>query len=187
MKVRWLHLILVLTFKASVAQAQVRISPYAAGALGVSDLRTRFPFQTSPPTGNFVTDHFTNVLAAVNIGLQVGPHFAVDAGLRSTLEIGQPFRVLTLGPAVRWGQRAQIHLRGGLGRVQGFQSIACVTATSSCPRYTSEWLNGFDVSAGVDFRSGTRWSLGPVAWWAQSTTGSIQYGSIGLGVQLRHR
>src|SRR3990167_1052914 len=135
---RLLCLILVLGPGIRVAQAQFPIAPYAAGALGISDVRTRYSSQTSPPTGNVFAEHSGNVLAAVNAGIGFGHHFAADAGFRSAIGIGQPFRVLTLGPAVRWGHRVQVHVRGGLGRVQGFQGLTCVASPSSCPRYTSE-------------------------------------------------
>ena len=184
---RLLCLVFVLGLSFGEAQAQVRIIPYAAAALGVSDLRTRIRIQTSPPSVNFAATHSNNLLAAVNLGLGIGHHFAVDAGLRSTVGIRQPFRVLSFGPAVRWGQRAQVQLRAGLGRVQGFQEVICVASSSRCPRYDSEWANGFDLSAGLSFRSGARWSIGPDVWWAQSTGGGTQYGSLGLGAHVRYQ
>ncbi len=186
MSARLLFLVFVLGHSINEAQAQARIAPYATATLGVSDLRTRIRIQTSPPTSNFAATHSKNILAAVNVGIAISDHFAVDASLRSTLEIRQPFRALTVGPTVQWGQRAQVHIRGGLGRVQGFQAVDCVTVSFSCPRYDSEWANGFDLSVGIDFRSGTRWSIGPAIWWAQSTGGGTQYRSMGLGARVRY-
>jgi hypothetical protein len=187
MVARVLCLVLVLRPTIKVAQAQVRIAAYAAGALGISDIRTRIPIQTNPPTANSFAEHSSNVLAAMTVGLQLGHHFALDAGLRSTVEIGVPFRVLSFGPAVRWGQRVRVHVRGSVARVQGFQGVSCVATTSSCPRYASEWLNGFDLEAGVDVRSRGRWTTGPVLWWAQSTGGTTQYRSLGMGARVRYR
>jgi len=184
---RLLCLVFVLGPGIRQALAQVRIVPYAAASLGVSDLRTRVPIQTSPPTTNFAATHSTNLLAAVNVGIGIGDYLALDASLRSTVEIRQPFRALTFGPAVRWGQRAQVHVRGGLGRVQESQAVSCVTSSSACPSYVSEWANGVDLSAGVDFRSGTRWSIGPTVWWAQSIGGGTQSRSLGLGAQVRYQ
>lgn len=115
MTARGLCLVLFLGHGISTAQAHFPIAPYLAGALGGSDVRTRIPVQTSPPTVASFAEHNGNVLGAITVGITTfGPHFAADAALRSTLEIGQPFRVLTLGPAVRWGQRVQVHLRGAL-------------------------------------------------------------------------
>ena len=172
------------------AQAQITIAPYVTGVLGVSQTQERIPIQTIPPTSNSYATHYWNVLATINVGIEFGPNFAVDASFRSSVGIGQPFRALTLGPSSRWGQRVQIHFRGGLGRVQGSRAVAaCIGILGSpCPRYSiSEWATGFDLGAGVDFRRGTRWSIGPVVWWAQTAGGTFQYRSIGLGAHVRYR
>lgn len=184
---RWLGLVLALAAATRVAHAQLRIAPYAAGALGVSDVRTSLPVQTNPPTVSVYHDHNGSLLSAVNLGVEFGSHVAVEAAFRSSVGIGVPFRVLTLGPSVRWGQRVQVSLRGGLGRVQGFQGVSCVASAPGCPRYTNEWRSGFDLAAGVDFPSGGRWSIGPVVWWAQSTSSATRYRSLGLGARVGYR
>jgi hypothetical protein len=184
----FLGLVLVLGSSTRAARAQLRIAPYAAGALGISDIRTLFRIQTNPPTAGTFAQHSRSMLVGIGLGVEFGRHFAADARVRSTLGIGQPFRVLTLGPALRWGQGRQLQVRAGLGKVQGFQAVDCVASPSSCfSHYTSEWANGFDLAAAVDFPAGRRWSIGPELWWAQSVDGATRYRSMGLGAHLRYR
>ena len=180
---RLVFVLLLLAFAPCLAPAQLRVAPYLAGSLGISDIRTRISVQTSPPSSDFATTHAANALAAINIGLEFGGHLAADAGLRSHLLIGHPFRAVTVGPVARLGS---LFFRGGLGRVQGFEAVAC-GGTASCSSYDSEWTTGFEVSAGMDFRTRSDWTVGPVLWWAQSTNSATQYRSIGLGAFVRFR
>lgn len=182
-----LGLVFVLGPGLNPARAQTGRSPYVAVGLGAGDVATRISVQTSPPTGNAYVEHDRNLLAVLHLGIPFGPHFAADAGVRSTFGVGQPIRVLTLGPAIRWGGRVQLHLRGGVGGVEGFMGVACADPSSSCQQYATEWLSGFDLGVGVDLRWGRSWKIGPAAWWAQSTGGTTRYRSMGLGVQLRYR
>lgn len=181
-----LCLVLVVGAWIRVAHAQSRVSPYAAAALGVSDVRTQFPWG-GPGMGEHRAQHGVNVLAAANVGIELGGHLGADASVRSSVGIGKPLRAVTLGPAVRWGRRVQAHVRGGLGRVERFEGVLCVDFGSSCPDYTSEWTTGFDLSAGVDFLAGGRWIVGPEVWWVQSTGGTVQHRSMGIGARVRYR
>jgi len=160
-------------------------TPYAVAGLGIGRQSHRFPIQTNPPTDSYAVSSTTNVLAAGGLGVRVSDHFGIDLSLRSTVEFGLPFRAISVGPTIRWAQHPRVSVRGGLGRIQGSEAVVCVNSTSSCPAYRSEWLSGFEVSVGLEFRQAAKWSLGPAIWWAQSIGGKTQYRSLGLGAQIR--
>lgn len=173
---------ILLMVASGASQAQVRVAPYAAATLGITDLRTRVPIQTSPPSKNFAATHSQNILAGVNLGVAIGNHVTIDASLRSTLGIRQPFRVLTAGVGLEGGRRARAQIRGGLGWVQGFEAVTCIDGGDCAP--PSEWRAGLDLSAGINFPAGARWHLGPQVWWAQSLGSGKQYRSAGLGLRI---
>lgn len=186
MSPRWLVPLIPVVAFGQVATAQIAVKGYAAGTLGISDVSHRIFVQTSPPTDRMVTDHRRSLIASLSVGAEFSKHAALDAIFRSGIGIGRPFRVLTLGPAATVGENTRVRARAGIGRVQGFQAVDCVASAAPCPRYVSEWVTGIDVTVGVEFRRGSRWTLGPSFWWAESTD-STTYRSLGVGVLLRYR
>jgi hypothetical protein len=171
-----LFIVGLLSGTASMAHAQVSMTPYAYGTMGISATRTEIPVQTQPPTITSYADTFGSAMAAANAGVLLGRYIGVDAGLRSTFGIGRPFRAINLGARLQHGQ---MYTRFGVGRVQGFTEVSCVS--SPCPSHVSEWTNGFDFEAGVVAWRGSL-NVGPTVWWSQSTGSDKEYRSVGIGV-----
>lgn len=158
---------------ASMAHGQISIAPYAEGAIGMSATRTQIP------SGDYAHT-LPSVMAAANVGILLDSSFGIDAGVRSTFGIGRPFRIITMGARIR---ARQMTARIGVGRLEGFDHVGCITA--DCPMYRSEWTNGLDLEVGMAFRRGG-FDFGPMVWLAQSIDGiNNNYRSIGIGIEVR--
>lgn len=164
----------------SAGTAHAQVTAYANAGFGLGTVRTVHPV----PTGTGQQDEYAvsgvGVVAGARIGVALKP-VSLQAAGRSTFGLGTPHRAITVGPAVHWGRRTRVVLRGGFGWLQVFEPVACFSNPPLCPRYHSSWVATLDLSAAVIARSRQR-RVGGEVWWSQSRRDVPRTTAIGAGL-----
>jgi hypothetical protein len=175
--------IILAAIALSSAEAQSFDTAWITATVGMESLHRSI---TTTSGGSYTENHGK---PAVGLAFQVPIHSIVrpEVGLRSTVGSGVGFRSARVGLQVRPLRHAGAHLSAGISRTDYWEPGGCVNS-GSCggSDHFGRWH--VELSGGIAFPMGRRFTLGPTLWLIEPIqsrqVGKSQFRVIGGGIQL---